>query len=403
MPVTANLWRQDTPGVAGWARTARPQDPNKYLMVSTDTHLSEPGDLWAKRLSPDLAERLPRIEVDEQGQKWQVTPGMRRVKVMFHEGEGDDEDKERTRGARSASQIVADMDRDGVDLQIGFPNRGLTMFGSPTDDLLYGMAAAYNDWLVESFASIKERMVPMAALPTANLEMTLVELKRIAKMDFFRGIVMPSKPIYGPANASHSNYNLRMFDPLWASLQDLDLTVTVHISTGMDPRMSRGNGGAIINYAAHAMTSAVEPVANLCASGVFDRFPKLRFATIEAGVGWVPWMLEAMDEAYKKHYMWVRPNLSRLPSEYYLEHCFSTFQEDPYGLLLVGESRFENCFMWANDYPHHEGSWPHSAAAIERQMSGLTEAKRTKILGDNAVRCFKIQDLVAARKVSAVQ
>ena len=76
-------------------------------------------------------------------------------------------------------------------------------------------------------------------------------------------------------------------------------------------------------------------MANLCASGVLERFPKLRFATIEAGIGWVPWLLDAMDEAYRKHHMWARPKLQGLPSEYFRAHGGATFQEDPAGLALA--------------------------------------------------------------------
>lgn len=397
MSVTANLWRRETPGEQDWKGSARPSSANKYLIVSADTHVNEPTDVWSARLPQALVERLPRIEVDEQGQKWQVTPGLRRTKLVFHEDEGDDEDKLRVKAGRSAEQIVADMDRDGVDLQIAFPNRGLTIAGIGDPSLVYPMAAVYNDWLEETFRPVGDRVIPMAVLPTSDLEMTLAELDRIARKNFFRGVMAPNKPIYGPPNVADPNYNLPMFDPLWASLQDKNLTITFHVSTGMDPRGARGDGGAIINYAAHSLTSTVEPVANLCASGVLERFPKLRFATIEAGIGWVPWLLETMDEAYRKHYLWVRPKLSKLPSEYYLENGFSSFGEDPYGLALAGESRFSDCFMWANDYPHHEGTWPHSAAAIERQMGRLNEKQREKILGGNALRCFQLQDLVKNR------
>jgi predicted TIM-barrel fold metal-dependent hydrolase len=136
------------------------------------------------------------------------------------------------------------------------------------------------------------------------------------------------------------------------------------------------------------LSPTIEPVANLCASGALERFPGLKFATIEAGIGWVPWLLDAMDEAYRKHHMWVRPTLPRLPSEYYRRHGFSSFQEDRAGLELAVTYGLVDNFMWANDYPHHEGTWPHSAAAIERTMGRLNDVQRAKILGLNAARLF---------------
>ncbi|MEN8159675.1 MAG: amidohydrolase family protein, partial [Myxococcota bacterium] len=127
----------------------------------------------------------------------------------------------------------------------------------------------------------------------------------------------------------------------------------------------------------------------LCSSGILERFPALRFGSIEAGIGWVPWALTAMDEAYVKHHMWVRPRLAQLPSEAFRERGFASFQEDAPGLELAVEHGLVDNFLWANDYPHHEGTWPHSAAAIERTMGGLDDASRAKILGENAARIFK--------------
>jgi len=97
-----------------------------------------------------------------------------------------------------------------------------------------------------------------------------------------------------------------------------------------------------------------------------------------------------MDEAYRKHHMWVRPKLQGLPSDYYRAHGFATFQEDPSGLALAAAWNLIDNFMWASDYPHHEGTWPHSAEAIERTMPKLSEPQRAKILGLNAARFFKL-------------
>ncbi len=213
----------------------------------------------------------------------------------------------------------------------------------------------------------------------------------------FRLLTLPCKPIWGGHDVDHPNYNLPMFDPLWTVIQDAGLPVTFHVSTGRDPRAARGNGGAVINYVSHSLSPTIEPVANLCASGVFERFPRLRVATIEAGIGWVPWFLGAMDEAYRKHHFWVRPKLGRLPSEYYREHCWASFQEDPAGLALAEPMGLADRFMWGNDYPHHEGTWPHSAPAIERTMGHLSEAARANVLGLNAARFFGFE-VPAARQ-----
>ena len=134
MAATANAWRQEAPGHQGWDGSPWPNAESKYLMISSDVHLNEPSELFLESdsIPKALKDLLPRVEVDAKGQRWIVTPGVSRTKLNFHEGEGEPEDQERAKAARSPEQVVADMDRDGIDIQIAFPNRGLMIFATPT-------------------------------------------------------------------------------------------------------------------------------------------------------------------------------------------------------------------------------------------------------------------------------
>jgi predicted TIM-barrel fold metal-dependent hydrolase len=146
----------------------------------------------------------------------------------------------------------------------------------------------------------------------------------------------------------------------------------------------------VINYVVHSMSPTVEPIVSMCASGVFERFPKLKAGTIEANAGWLPFVLESMDESYKKHHFWVRPKMKNLPSDYFRSNCFASIAEDRAALLFAEEYDLTNNLMWANDYPHHEGTWPHSAEAIERTFGNhVSEQGRRNILGLNAARVFR--------------
>lgn len=381
-----NSWREETPGCQGWSRTARPGDPRRYIMISADCHANEPTNLWAERIDAKYRDRLPRIEKGDEGALFQLTEGFRPMRLRNVAFEG--EDLARNQAGRTPDDRLCDDARDGVDAEVIFPNKGLTMWATPDPFFSNAMCRVWNDWAWETFGPYNDRLSPMAAVAPGDLDGAIAEIRRVARQGF-RGLTFPCKPVWGGHDASHANYNLPDFDPLWEAVQEVDLPVTFHVSTGRDPRASRGNGGAVINYAVHSLAPTMEPVANLCASGVLERFPKLRFATIEAGIGWVPWALQAMDEAYRKHHMWVRPKLRKLPSEYFREHGFASFQEDPAGLALAREHQLVGSFLWANDYPHHEGTWPHSAAAIERQMGSFDDGERARILGENAIRLFR--------------
>jgi predicted TIM-barrel fold metal-dependent hydrolase len=380
-----NLWRLETPGHGGWPRTARPGDPRKYFVVSADTHVNEPSTLWLERMDKRYHERLPRVVTDANGVQWRVCEGYRPDRLRLSDLEG--EDLVRSKAGADPAERLRDMDQDGVDAQVLFPNKGLAMWATPDSAFAMAQCRAYNDWVWEVFGPHVDRMSPAAALATGDLEGSIAEIERVAALGF-RVLTLPCKPIWGAHDVEHPNYNLPHFDRLWAAIQDVDLPITFHVSTGRDPRAARGNGGAVINYVSHSLSPTIEPVANLCASGVLERFPRLRFATIEAGIGWLPWLLTAMDEAYRKHHFWVRPKLACLPSEHFRAHGFASFQEDAPGLDLAERYALMPCLMWGNDYPHHEGTWPHSPEAIERTMGGLTDRQRAQVLGLNAARFF---------------
>ena len=380
-----NRWRLETPGHAGWTRTARPGDPRKYFIVSADAHVNEPADLWRQRMDRTYHDRLPRVITDDKGVQWRVSEGHRPDRLRLSGLEG--EDAVRAKAGADPVQRLADMDADGIDCEVLFPNKGLSMWATPDPAFAMAQCRAYNEWAWEVFGPYNHRMSPAAAIATGDLEGSLAEVARVARLGF-RLLTLPCKPIWGGHDVEHANYNLPMFDPLWALVQETGLPITFHVSTGRDPRAARGNGGAVVNYVSHSLAPTIEPVANLCASGVLERFPRLRFATIEAGIGWVPWLLTAMDEAYRKHHFWVRPKLAKLPSEYFRLHGMASFQEDPPGLDLAERYGLLDNLMWGNDYPHHEGTWPHSAEAIERTMSRLDDGARAKVLGLNAARFF---------------
>jgi len=391
-----NAWRLATPGIEGWTRTARP-GPGKYLMVSADCHTTE-GDDYLADIEPQYRERIPRVHVDEDGSVWLLCEGNKPQLVARGRRSGEEhrsqkvaepEDDRRMGAGASVERRLADLDADGVDAELIFPNKGLLCWATPDPQFQMAMCRAYNRWSFRTFDGHLDRLLPMALLGGATVDEAVAEVAWAAEHGF-RGVALPSQPVYGAAHAEDLLYNDPCFEPLWSALEDAQLVITFHVSTGRDPRAASGPGGAIINFVSHSMATTLDPLVTLIASGVFERHPRLHAGTVESGVGWVPWFLDAIDRAHRAHHMWVRPTLPELPSTYYRRNCFSTFIEDPAGLRLVEEYELTDNFCWSNDYPHHEGSWPHSAAAIERSMGHLRDDTRAKLLGENAARIFRI-------------
>ena len=382
-----NKWREATPGTEGWERSPRAGADKKYFVMSTDSHAIEPFPLWAERIDPKYRDRLPRQEVID-GKKWLVQDGMKPFPLVDTRLEG--EDAYRQQPPLHLEPRIRDISADGVDHEVLYPNRGSLMYSTPDVDFAWAQMTVYNDWAWETYSMRQDMFTPVAAIYAADPERAAKEIDRVRKIGF-KAVNLPPKPVFGPHKREHINYNLDQFDPVWAMIEEADMALTMHVGSGSDPRIAKGPGGAVVNYAVHALVPAAEPVANLCASGVLDRFPKLRFMTVESGVGWVPWFLDAMDEVYKKHHFWVKPKLKNgLPSDYYKAHGASTFNEDRAGLALAREHGLIDNFCWSSDYPHNEGSFPHSSEAIERQLGGFTEEERAKMLGLNAAKFFRV-------------
>jgi predicted TIM-barrel fold metal-dependent hydrolase len=385
----ANAWRLESPGSGGWEQSPRPGTPNKYFMFSADTHIVEPATLFRDRIDPRYRDRLPKLFVDDEGAKWTEQEGFRPARLDLGDDAGP-EDRYREKAGASVEARLLDQAFDGVDREIVFPTKGLLAFSTRDSEFSLAQCRIYNDWVHDELSDVWDRSIPMAAVPTSDVDLAVGEVKRAAEMGF-RGVLCPVKPMFGPEKFDDLNYNLRAFDPLWSAIAEIGFPVVFHVGTGRDPRIARKDGGAIINMVWGSHAPSISVVTHLCSSGVFDRHPGLRFSIIEAGIGWVPWVLDYMDQAYKKHHMWVRPKLKDgLPSDYFKRHGHATFEEDTPGLLLVEELGLENNFLWANDYPHYEGSWPRSAQAIERQMGHLRSDTRRKILGENAARLWGV-------------
>jgi predicted TIM-barrel fold metal-dependent hydrolase len=413
-----NLWRRETPGAAGWTRSARPGAHNKYFMFSADCHAVEPSN-FLHQIEPEYRARIPHVEARDDGSEWMITEGNRpqRVKPPRREASAqddasqglpaavrgarmDEEDILRNATGRSVASRLADHDADGIEAELMFPNKGLLCWASPDSVFAMAMCRQWNRWAQEfcgeHMLGDAPRILPTALLACGDQAGAMREIRWAADAGF-RAVCLGNSVKYGPKHFGELEYNDPSFESMWSLLEETGLVVTFHVSTGRDPRAVGGNGGAIINYVCHSMETTLEPLVQMIASGVFERHPRLRAGLIESGIGFVPWLIETLDYAAKAHHFWVRPVLKELPSTYFRNNCFATFQDDAAGLRYAEEFDLTGNLIWANDYPHHEGSWPHSAQVIERTMSHLSDDSRAKILGLNAARMFGLDPKRYAR------
>ena len=178
-PDEKNAWRLQTPGADGWIRSPRPASDNKFFMVSTDGHVQEPSDLWIKRMDVKYRDRLHGVSVNPKGDKFQKTEGFRPLRIRNIKFAG--EDLLRNKSGTTVEERIADLAADGVDAEILFPNKGLTIWATPDAKFSQEMCKVYNDWAWEMFAAVNDVLSPMACIAAADIEGAIKEIERIGQ------------------------------------------------------------------------------------------------------------------------------------------------------------------------------------------------------------------------------
>ena len=229
-PDVNNEWRLETPGVEGWTRTARSDADDKYFLCSADGHVQEPNDFLHRGIPESYHDRLPgliiaKTEKKNQPEQFQKTEGFRAAKLNWVKPLEGHEKLRQTSG-KSPEARVADLAIDGCDAEILFPNKGLTIWATPDAEFSHMMCRAYNDWAWEEFADFNDRLAPMACIAPAALDASIEEIQRCAALGF-KGLALPVKPVFGPPDVDHLNYNLKEMEPLWECIVDVDLPVDV--------------------------------------------------------------------------------------------------------------------------------------------------------------------------------
>jgi predicted TIM-barrel fold metal-dependent hydrolase len=180
---------------------------------------------------------------------------------------------------------------------------------------------------------------------------------------------------------------------LWATAEDTGLVLSFHVFEG---------GAATVGYAVQGVQSAAsagswtvvaplqmdEICASVILSGVCERHPKLTLILGESGIGWLPYMLERLDDTYEER-LADDLKLKLPPSAYFKRQMYATFQKDVHGVRAMAEIAPDNV-MWGSDYPHRDGTWPFSQKAIEEQFRGIAPAVQSKMLWENVRRVYRI-------------
>ena len=354
--------------------------------ISSDSHVREDDDF--KNMVPiEYRHRLPHKE-KINGADYSVVEGRKKRRSDLAESRINDDNLNRQfrsdpTGGRDISRRLEDHARDNVVGEVIYPDGMLALMASPDISFQMGVAKAYNDWVHGIFGKHPGKFAPAAILPTKDVPMAVEEVIRLKGMGF--------RVVSCPISVGDQAYRLPVYEPLWSILEETGMVPSFHIFTGTKDHLPEGAGdedyGGILSYMIEAMAEAIQPTAQLLSSGVPMRHPDMNFVMVECGGGWLAWVLYALDEQYERKHMWIEPKLDMKPSEYFKRQGHVTFGDDPVALTNL-EYTGEGALLWGSDYPHDEGTFPHSEAVIDRIFQGLSEETKRKIVFENASNLY---------------
>ena len=261
-------------------------------------------------------------------------------------------------------------------------------------ELLAAGARAYNRWLAELCSEARGRRIGLAIVRVDDVAAAVREV-RSAKQAGLRGILIPITTKGLP------NYYHERYEPIWTACEEEELTLAIH-GGGGSPDYGSGPA-AILSFATEVMFYSRRPVTHLIWGGVFERHPTLQFTLTEARSEWVPDHFAYMDEIWKSKWMgFARQQIPLPPSEYWTRQGFVGASS-----MTPKESRMRERIglrnmMWGADFPHVEGTWPHSRAWLSRALLEVPEVERRLLLGENAARAYRVDVVALAADVERV-
>lgn len=366
------------------------------LLISADSHVVEPPDLWTSRMPEKFRDRIPHQVRMEQGDAW-VIPGSQpfpyglvqcgglppedyRMWIRWEEVRKETYEIP----ARIASQV-----RSGVAAEVMYPSPriAIAMYANDTDPEYHlALVRAYNDWLSEYCAQDSARFVGLALAPTGgDVASSVKEVERALALPGMKGVLLNKYPATGLRLQKED-------DPLFKLCADAGAAVHIHVGlaqseSGM-PKQANEFAGAFTGC--FRFYDPPIRMAEMIYTGLLDRVPELQVVWAEVDVGWVGYLMEQLDDRIARQNPANRIPLEMKPSEYFRRNFYYTVVKDAYGIRnrdSVGADRI----MWSSDFPHATCDFPDYASAIAHDFKGVPDDELHLMLTGNAAKLYGLR------------
>jgi predicted TIM-barrel fold metal-dependent hydrolase len=367
------------------------------VLVSVDDHVVEPPGLFDDHLPAKYADLAPKFVTRDDGTNAWVYEGQVLNNVALNAVAGRPREEygieptsfeELRPGCYDVAERVKDMDANGVLGSLCFPSfpQFCGQLFARTEDkhVALAMVRAYNDWHIDEWCgSHPGRFIPCSLPAIWDPQILADEVRRTARKGA-HAITFSENPSKLGWPSIHSDH----WDPFWTACSDEGVVVCMHIGSSSQLVITSDDAPMDCLITLTPM-NIVQAATDLVWSPVLRKFPDIRFALSEGGIGWIPYFLERIDHNYDRHHLWTGQDFGdRKPSEVFDEHVLTCFIDDYFGLANTEFLNMDHV-MWECDYPHSDSSWPFAPEDLWKQVSRLSDHDIDRITHLNAMKQFQ--------------
>jgi len=366
------------------------------ILVSVDDHVVEPPDLFDGHLPAKYMDRAPRVISKDDGTDVWLYDGQELPNIGLNAVSGRPPEEygieptafsDMRPGCYDIDKRIDDMNANGVLGSMCFPSFpqfcGQLFARSEDKDLGLALLRAYNDWHIDEWCGAHPgRFIPLALPVLWDPQLAAEEVHRVAAKGC-HAVTFSENPEKLGYASFHSDY----WDPFFKACEDEGTILCLHIGSSSELVITSIEAPINVMITLQPM-NIVQAAADVLWSRVLQKFPDLRLALSEGGIGWIPYFLERVDYVYKNHSAWTGHDLGMLPSELFKERIVTCFIDDAVGVETRSHLNLE-MITWECDYPHSDSTWPESPELLSKALVGVPDNEIDKMTHLNAMRIFQ--------------
>jgi predicted TIM-barrel fold metal-dependent hydrolase len=378
------------------------------ILVSVDDHVVEPPAMFDRHIPTAYKDLAPRI-VSHKGADMWLYEGRHLPNIGLNAVAGRVPEEfgmeplafsHVRKGCYDVKARIEDMNANGQLGGLCFPTfvafGGVLFLGAKDKQAAKVIISAYNDWHIDEWCgSAPGRFIPLAILPLWDIDACVSEAKRVANKGCHT-ISLPDNPSAKGLPSIHTGY----WDPLFKVMSENKMVISAHIGSGWAPPHA-SNESPIDAWIVTMPMAIANAAADWLFSDVFKKFPTLKLALSEGGIGWVPYFMERADFSYKHHHRWTHSSKNlggKLPSEVFREHIITCFIDDKFGLQNIEKLNAKHV-TWECDYPHSDSLWPRCPERLwEGGLKNLSDEVINDVTHLNAMREFSFDPFSSLEK-----